>query len=199
MRSHAGGRGERAKGHLVHAVVRRRAPVTGPVRVVIADDEPLIRAGLRAIFEGASGIEVVAVAATGEEAVAASRRHRPDVVLADIQMPRLDGLDAARQILAMTPAPKVIMRTTFDLDQYLYQAMRAGASLFLAIQPPPRPARGRDPDRRRRRRAAVLLDSPPPHRTIRPGRPRRARPVRGNPPFAVTMRNRRVAGPRPRD
>ena len=63
--------------------------MTAPVRVVIADDEPLIRAGLQAIFEGAGGIEVVAVAATGEEAVAASRRHRPDVVLADIQMPRL--------------------------------------------------------------------------------------------------------------
>jgi DNA-binding NarL/FixJ family response regulator len=110
--------------------------MTAPVRVVIADDEPLIRAGLQAIFEGAGGIEVVAVAATGEEAVAASRRHRPDVVLADIQMPRLDGLDAARQILAMTPAPKVIMLTTFDLDEYLYQAMRAGASGFLVKDTP---------------------------------------------------------------
>lgn len=110
--------------------------MTGPVRVVIADDEPLIRAGLQAIFEGAGGIEVVAVAATGEEAVAAARRHRPDVVLADIQMPRLDGLDAARQILAMTPAPKVIMLTTFDLDEYLYQAMRAGASGFLVKDTP---------------------------------------------------------------
>jgi DNA-binding NarL/FixJ family response regulator len=110
--------------------------MTSPVRVVIADDEPLIRAGLQAIFEGAGGIEVVAVAATGEEAVAATRRHRPDVVLADIQMPRLDGLDAARQILAMTPAPKVIMLTTFDLDEYLYQAMRAGASGFLVKDTP---------------------------------------------------------------
>jgi DNA-binding NarL/FixJ family response regulator len=110
--------------------------MTSPVRVVIADDEPLIRAGLQAIFEGAGGIEVVAVAATGEEAVAAARRHRPDVVLADIQMPRLDGLDAARQILAMTPAPKVIMLTTFDLDEYLYQAMRAGASGFLVKDTP---------------------------------------------------------------
>lgn len=110
--------------------------MTGPVRVVIADDEPLIRAGLRAIFEGASGIEVVAVAATGEEAVAASCRHRPDVVLPDIQIPRLDGLDAARQILAVTPAPKVIMLTTFDLDEYLYQAMRAGASGFLVKDTP---------------------------------------------------------------
>lgn len=110
--------------------------MTSPVRVLIADDEPLIRAGLQAIFEGAGGIEVVAVAATGEEAVAAARRHRPDVVLADIQMPRLDGLDAARQILAMTPAPKVIMLTTFDLDEYLYQAMRAGASGFLVKDTP---------------------------------------------------------------
>lgn len=110
--------------------------MSAPVRVVIADDEPLIRAGLHAIFEGAGGIEVVAVAATGEEAVAASRRYRPDVVLADIQMPRLGGLDAARQILAMTPAPKVIMLTTFDLDEYLYEAMRAGASGFLVKDTP---------------------------------------------------------------
>jgi DNA-binding NarL/FixJ family response regulator len=110
--------------------------MTGPVRLVIADDEPLIREGLHAIFDAAGGIDVVAVAATGEEAVAASRHYHPDVVLADIQMPRLDGLDAARQILAITPAPKVIMLTTFDLDEYLYQAMRAGASGFLVKDTP---------------------------------------------------------------
>jgi DNA-binding NarL/FixJ family response regulator len=110
--------------------------MTAPVRVVIADDQALVRAGFRAILETAGGIEVVAEAATGEEAVTESRRHRPDVVLLDIQMPRLDGLDAARRILATSPAPRVIMLTTFDLDEYLYESMRAGASGFLVKDTP---------------------------------------------------------------
>jgi DNA-binding NarL/FixJ family response regulator len=110
--------------------------MTASVRVVIADDQALVRAGFRAILETAGGIEVVAEAATGEEAVTESRRHRPDVVLLDIQMPRLDGLDAARRILATSPAPRVIMLTTFDLDEYLYESMRAGASGFLVKDTP---------------------------------------------------------------
>ena len=110
--------------------------MTALVRVVIADDQALVRAGFRAILETAGGIEVVADAATGEEAVTESRRHRPDVVLLDIQMPRLDGLDAARRILATSPAPRVIMLTTFDLDEYLYESMRAGASGFLVKDTP---------------------------------------------------------------
>jgi DNA-binding NarL/FixJ family response regulator len=110
--------------------------MSGPVRVVIADDQALVRAGFRAILETAGGVEVVAEAATGEEAVSATRRHQPDVVLLDIQMPRLDGLDAARQILATTSPPRVIMLTTFDLDEYLYESMRAGASGFLLKDTP---------------------------------------------------------------
>jgi DNA-binding NarL/FixJ family response regulator len=110
--------------------------MTASVRVLIADDQALVRAGFRAILEIAGGIEVVAEAATGEEAVTESRRHRPDVVLLDIQMPRLDGLDAARRILATSPAPRVIMLTTFDLDEYLYESMRAGASGFLVKDTP---------------------------------------------------------------
>src|SRR3954451_12227716 len=110
--------------------------MSGSVRVVIADDQALVRAGFRAILETAGGIEVVAEAATGEEAVTEARRHRPDVVLLDIQMPRLDGLDAARRILATNPAPRVIMLTTFDLDEYLYESMRAGASGFLVKDTP---------------------------------------------------------------
>jgi DNA-binding NarL/FixJ family response regulator len=106
------------------------------VRVVIADDQALVRAGFRAILETAGGVEVVAEAATGDEAVSAARRHQPDVVLLDIQMPRLDGLDAARQILAATSPPRVIMLTTFDLDEYLYESMRAGASGFLLKDTP---------------------------------------------------------------
>jgi DNA-binding NarL/FixJ family response regulator len=110
--------------------------MSGPVRVVIADDQALVRAGFRAILETAGGVEVVAEAATGEEAVSATRRFQPDVVLLDIQMPRLDGLDAARQILATTVPPRVIMLTTFDLDEYLYESMRAGASGFLLKDTP---------------------------------------------------------------
>jgi DNA-binding NarL/FixJ family response regulator len=107
-----------------------------PVRVLIADDQALVRAGFRAILETAGGIEVIAEAATGEEAVAAARDVGVDVALLDVQMPRLDGLDAARQILALPDAPRVIMLTTFDLDEYVYRAMRAGASGFLVKDTP---------------------------------------------------------------
>lgn len=107
-----------------------------PLRVLIADDQALVRAGFRAILEAAGGIGVVAEAATGEEAVAAAREHELDVALLDIQMPRLDGLDAAQQILTLPAPPRVIMLTTFDLDEHLYRAMRAGASGFLVKDTP---------------------------------------------------------------
>ncbi len=106
------------------------------VRVLIADDQALVRAGFRAILETAGGVEVVAEAATGEEAVAATRQLHPDVALLDIQMPRLDGLDAARQILSFPTPPRIIMLTTFDLDEYVYEAMRQGASGFLLKDTP---------------------------------------------------------------
>lgn len=99
-------------------------------RVVIADDQELVRTGFRMILT-ARGIDVVGVAADGVEAVSEVRRLRPDVVLLDIRMPRLDGLEAARQILAEAPECRVIMLTTFDLDQYVYAALAAGASGFL--------------------------------------------------------------------
>jgi DNA-binding NarL/FixJ family response regulator len=110
--------------------------MTAALRVLIADDQALVRAGFRAILESAGGIEVVAEAATGEEAVAAARRMDVDVALLDIQMPRLDGLDAAAQILAQPRPPRVIMLTTFDLDEHLYRAMRSGASGFLVKDTP---------------------------------------------------------------
>ena len=106
------------------------------VRVVVADDEALVRAGLRAILETAGGIDVVGEAADGEQAIEITRRSRPHVVLMDVQMPRLGGLDAARQILADPTGPRVIMLTTFDLDEYVYAAMRAGASGFLVKDTP---------------------------------------------------------------
>jgi len=105
--------------------------VTTALRVVVADDQALVRAGFRMILT-ADGIEVVAEATNGSEAVDAVRRHRPDVVLMDIRMPEMDGLAATRQILSGTgEAPRVIMLTTFDLDHYVYAALTAGASGFL--------------------------------------------------------------------
>ena len=102
---------------------------TTPIRVLIADDQSLVRAGFRMILEAQPDIEVVAEAADGQDAVASARRLAPDVVLMDIRMPRMDGLEATR-LLAGGPA-RVLMLTTFDLDDYVYEALRAGASGFL--------------------------------------------------------------------
>jgi DNA-binding NarL/FixJ family response regulator len=101
-------------------------------RVVIADDQQLVRGGFRLILNSA-GIPVVAEAADGKEAVAAALKHRPDVVLMDIRMPEMDGLEATRRILESRPGQhvRVIVLTTFDLDQYVYAALAAGASGFL--------------------------------------------------------------------
>jgi DNA-binding NarL/FixJ family response regulator len=103
------------------------------VKVVIADDQALVRGGFRLILK-AAGIEVAAEAADGAEAVAAVLKHLPDVVLMDIRMPEMDGIEATRRILAAGPAVaavRIIMLTTFDLDQYVYAALAAGASGFL--------------------------------------------------------------------
>jgi DNA-binding NarL/FixJ family response regulator len=99
-------------------------------RVLVVDDQALVRAGFRMILT-ARGIEVVGEAGDGAEAVAAVRRLLPDVVLLDIRMPNMDGLEAARRILELAPGCRVIMLTTFDLDQYVYAALAVGASGFL--------------------------------------------------------------------
>jgi len=105
--------------------------VTGSLRVVVADDQALVRTGFRMILT-ADGIEVVAEATNGGEAVDAVRRTRPDVVLMDIRMPDMDGLEATRRILTGAASePRVIILTTFDLDHYVYAALSAGASGFL--------------------------------------------------------------------
>ncbi len=102
------------------------------VRVVLADDQHLIRTGFRMILAAEPDIEVVGEAATGAEAVAITRELAPDVVLMDIRMPGLDGIEATRQILADNkPQTKVLILTTFDLDEYVYDGLRAGASGFL--------------------------------------------------------------------
>jgi DNA-binding NarL/FixJ family response regulator len=103
---------------------------TAAPRVLIADDQELIRTGFRLILT-ARGIDVVGEASDGAEAVAAERRLRPDVVLMDIRMPVMDGLEATRRILAQSPHCRVLMLTTFDLDRYVYAALSLGASGFL--------------------------------------------------------------------
>jgi DNA-binding NarL/FixJ family response regulator len=105
---------------------------TGSLRVVIADDQALVRTGFRMILT-ADGIEVVAEAANGVEAIEAVRRTVPDVVLMDVRMPEMDGLEATRRILSgdAAGAPRVVILTTFDLDRYVYAALSAGASGFL--------------------------------------------------------------------
>ena len=118
---------------------RRPGDQERPLTVVIADDQALVRGGFRLILK-AAGIDVVAEAADGAQAVAAARAHRPDVVLMDIRMPVMDGIEATRQILASAPPggpqgsgppTRIIILTTFDLDAYVYAALTAGASGFL--------------------------------------------------------------------
>ena len=107
------------------------------VRVLLADDQALVRSGFRKLLEAEAGIEVVAEAADGLEAVEKARLHRPDVVLMDIRMPRLDGLQATGRIVAATsPSPRVLMLTTYDLDEYIFEALKAGASGFLLKDSP---------------------------------------------------------------
>jgi DNA-binding NarL/FixJ family response regulator len=100
------------------------------VRIVVADDQELVRTGFSMILDAQPDFEVVAEASDGAEAIAAVRSHAPDVVLLDIRMPGVDGIEAARTVCARTRC-RAIMLTTFDLDEYVYQALRAGASGFL--------------------------------------------------------------------
>ena len=102
------------------------------LRVVIADDQPMMRAGFKAVLEATGAIEVVAEAGTGEEAVEAATRHAPDVVLMDIRMPGMDGIEATRRL----PRQRVLILTTFGLDEYIIEALRAGASGFLLKDAP---------------------------------------------------------------
>jgi DNA-binding NarL/FixJ family response regulator len=105
------------------------------IRVLLADDQGLVRAGFRMILRAEADIEVVGEAGDGEEAVARARETTPDVVLMDIRMPGVDGVEATRRITA-TPGPRVLVLTTFDLDEYVYEALRAGASGFLLKDAP---------------------------------------------------------------
>ncbi len=131
VRRHVAGgpaRGSRVRG-------RRRPALPAPMsrlRVVIADDQPLMRAGFRAVLEAAGDIEVVAEAGSGEEAIAAAAEHAPDVILMDIRMPGMNGIEATRKL----PRQRVLILTTFGLDEYIIDALRAGASGFMLKDAP---------------------------------------------------------------
>jgi DNA-binding NarL/FixJ family response regulator len=107
------------------------------IRVLVADDQAMVRAGFRMLLGGEEDIEVVAEAGNGLEAVDKAARFAPTVVLMDIRMPELDGLEATRRILAADDSARVLILTTFDLDEYVYEALRAGASGFVLKDDPP--------------------------------------------------------------
>jgi DNA-binding NarL/FixJ family response regulator len=108
------------------------------IRILLVDDQALVRAGFRMILDAETEMEVVGEASDGREAIDQVRALRPEIVLMDIRMPELDGLEATRRILASgDEAPKILMLTTFDLDEYVYEALRAGASGFLLKDTPP--------------------------------------------------------------
>ncbi|MGY0057578.1 response regulator transcription factor [Streptomyces sp. LZ34] len=114
------------------------APSPTPIRLLIVDDDPLVRAGLRLMLGGASsGIEIVAEASDGTEVAALVDRHTPDVVLMDIRMPTVDGLAATEQLRRREPAPEVVILTTFNADEHVLRALRAGAAGFVLKDTPP--------------------------------------------------------------
>lgn len=104
--------------------------MTAPVRVLLVDDQPLVRSGLRVLIADTADLEVVAEAGTGADAVVLAAEHVPDVVVMDIRMPGMDGIEATRRITAQPGAPRILVLTTFDEDEHVYGALRAGASGF---------------------------------------------------------------------
>ncbi|MEV0666045.1 response regulator [Actinomadura luteofluorescens] len=113
------------------------ARVTRPLRVLIVDDDALVRAGLSMMLDGTGGITVAGEAADGDEVPAAADAHAPDVVLMDLRMPRVDGITATRRLRARPNPPEVVVLTTFDSDENILHALRAGASGFLLKDTPP--------------------------------------------------------------
>jgi DNA-binding NarL/FixJ family response regulator len=107
------------------------------IRVLVADDQSMVRAGFRMLLAEEADIDVVAEASNGREALDKAARFHPTVVLMDIRMPELDGLEATRRILAADPTARILILTTFDLNEYIYEALRAGASGFVLKDDPP--------------------------------------------------------------
>lgn len=133
------------------------AGVTGTIRVLIVDDDPLVRAGLAMMLDGADGIGVVAQAADGAEAVSAVDAHAPDVVLMDLRMPKVNGIVATQRLRSRPHPPEVLVLTTFDSDENVLRALRAGATGFLLKDSPP----GQIADAVRRVAAGEPMLSPP--------------------------------------
>lgn len=106
------------------------------IKILVVDDQPLLRAGFSMILKSEPDLHLVGEAPNGKEAVAQCKNHRPDVVLMDIRMPEMDGLEATRQILQLPDPPAVIILTTFDLDEYVFDALKAGASGFMLKDAP---------------------------------------------------------------
>ena len=108
------------------------------IRILIADDQALVRGGLRMILDAQPDLQVIGEAADGRDALAQAHEHAPDLILMDIRMPHLDGLEATRRLLSgPAPLPKIVVLTTFDSDDYVYEAIHAGASGFLLKSAPP--------------------------------------------------------------
>ena len=175
----------RNRGWTVQAVLPRGRRRTGivTIRVVLADDQEIIRTGLRMILDAQPDIEVVGEAADGREAVALARRLRPDVCLFDIRMPDVDGIEATRQLAGpdVDDPLAVVVITTFDLDEYVHGALKAGARGFLLKDAGPGPARAGHPGRRPRRRPhRPERDRPAPGHVRRAPGPGRRRPSRSS-------------------
>ncbi|MFC7403295.1 response regulator [Citricoccus sp. GCM10030269] len=113
------------------------AELSSPIRVLVADDESLMRAGLRLILEGAADVEIVGEAADGEQAVTQAAELRADVVLMDIRMPRCDGIEATRRLRASVDPPQILVLTAYDTDDFILDALEAGAAGFLLKDTPP--------------------------------------------------------------
>ena len=166
------------------------------IRVLVVDDEPLVRSGVRMILEGEDDIEVVGEAPDGTKALEQTNTLAPDVVILDIRMPEMDGIETTRRLLQHPNAPRILILTTFDLDEYVYDAMKAGASGFILKNVPP--AKLVDAVRTVAGGEALLLrDHPPDDRTLRPTSPNRSRPA-GTTHRTDRARARGAAPDRPR-
>src|SRR5205085_9513556 len=132
--AHSGTPAERRLLHRGTTAARRSSVV---IHVLVVDDEPLVRSGVRMILEGEDDIEIVGEAPDGNEALEQARALAPDVVILDIRMPGLDGIETTRRLLQRADAPRILILTTFDLDEYVYEAMKAGASGFILKNVPP--------------------------------------------------------------
>ena len=145
------------------------------IRTLVVDDQSMVRAGMRMLLTGEPDIEVVAEAGNGRDAIAQAARFHPHVVLMDIRMPELDGLEATRRILAADSAARVLILTTFNLDEYVYEALRAGRAVSSSRTTRPSSSSPRSDGLRRR----ALLSPAVTRKRHRPVHPPAARPRRG--------------------